>query len=490
MVTFGEIERGLISSKFINKKTKKFSQLRLLYSKCIWNGLKRIDWPTIDRPFVSAVFSEHEPRNQPFCTNVLCNKSVVKIIKRHKLKPAIHLDNRYRLMRNEPMLDADGNETDQIGEDETAPPSPDEMEAIMKEKVRCNIQKTTERVTNKRTSEEMEPSEEEKKGKTTNHERRLSFRAEQLSPNVSQDERNTRPPFSKVERKRKKRKELKREKCAAFFEGGKKEEEEKRNETRKKGTMYAGCGDVEDGGLLGQGPDVGFVNVFDRFKVLLMSLVGLKMIIVISLIKLDNRCQEYGIYFNRLDDWMIVCTIEITMDRQTRLEHDFEKQQSRPLVTLAQSRKYELFEHMFSQRCSFHLKTRGKYTKHVVAFFSEANYSLLHDQTNCLAFRCCRADATMQCDLLIKEIDQLPDDTGIKKIQKKANCFSMLDINAQGVLEKQGEKRNSEKTDRTLRDAKQMRKQQVKRRKEEISGQGAPEPKFGIFVMAMKDKIR
>lgn len=57
-----------------------------------------------------------------------------QIIKRHKLKPAIHLDNRYRLMRNEPMLDADGNETDQIGEDETAPPSPDEMEAIMKEK--------------------------------------------------------------------------------------------------------------------------------------------------------------------------------------------------------------------------------------------------------------------------------------------------------------------------------------------------------------------
>lgn len=32
------------------------------------------------------------------------------------------------------MLDADGNETDEIGEDETAPPSPDEIEAIMKEK--------------------------------------------------------------------------------------------------------------------------------------------------------------------------------------------------------------------------------------------------------------------------------------------------------------------------------------------------------------------
>lgn len=30
-------------------------------------------------------------------------------------KPAIHLDNRYRLMRHEPMLDADGNKTDKIG---------------------------------------------------------------------------------------------------------------------------------------------------------------------------------------------------------------------------------------------------------------------------------------------------------------------------------------------------------------------------------------
>ncbi|KZC07951.1 hypothetical protein WN55_09014 [Dufourea novaeangliae] len=43
-----------------------------------------------------------------------------------ELKPAIHLDNRYRLMRNEPMLDAEGRETDCIGEDETAPPDLDE----------------------------------------------------------------------------------------------------------------------------------------------------------------------------------------------------------------------------------------------------------------------------------------------------------------------------------------------------------------------------
>ncbi|KYN05272.1 hypothetical protein ALC62_03795 [Cyphomyrmex costatus] len=33
-------------------------------------------------------------------------------------KPAIHLDNRYRLMRHEPMLDADGNVTDVLGEDD------------------------------------------------------------------------------------------------------------------------------------------------------------------------------------------------------------------------------------------------------------------------------------------------------------------------------------------------------------------------------------
>ncbi|KAG7190112.1 hypothetical protein KM043_006246 [Ampulex compressa] len=32
-------------------------------------------------------------------------------------KPAIHLDNRYRLMRKEPMLDANGMETNEIGDD-------------------------------------------------------------------------------------------------------------------------------------------------------------------------------------------------------------------------------------------------------------------------------------------------------------------------------------------------------------------------------------
>ncbi|KAL2713472.1 hypothetical protein V1478_017170, partial [Vespula squamosa] len=36
-----------------------------------------------------------------------------------KINPAIHLDNRYRLMRHEPMLDADGKETNEIGEDDS-----------------------------------------------------------------------------------------------------------------------------------------------------------------------------------------------------------------------------------------------------------------------------------------------------------------------------------------------------------------------------------
>jgi hypothetical protein len=38
----------------------------------------------------------------------------------YKYEPAIHLDNRYRLMAGLPMLDADGNETTEIGIDNTA----------------------------------------------------------------------------------------------------------------------------------------------------------------------------------------------------------------------------------------------------------------------------------------------------------------------------------------------------------------------------------
>ncbi|XP_070155144.1 uncharacterized protein [Polyergus mexicanus] len=47
----------------------------------------------------------------------LRNPRSLKLIAFHEYKPAIHLDNRYRLMRHEPMLDADGKKTDKIGED-------------------------------------------------------------------------------------------------------------------------------------------------------------------------------------------------------------------------------------------------------------------------------------------------------------------------------------------------------------------------------------
>ncbi|XP_018341888.1 PREDICTED: uncharacterized protein LOC108748323 isoform X3 [Trachymyrmex septentrionalis] len=48
----------------------------------------------------------------------LRNPRSLKLIQFKPWKPAIHLDNRYRLMRHEPMLDADGNETDVIGKDD------------------------------------------------------------------------------------------------------------------------------------------------------------------------------------------------------------------------------------------------------------------------------------------------------------------------------------------------------------------------------------
>lgn len=56
--------------------------------------------------------------------------SCFQLMQLQELKPAIHLDNRYRLMRKEPMLDASGRETDTIGEDETA--APDLQEAFEK----------------------------------------------------------------------------------------------------------------------------------------------------------------------------------------------------------------------------------------------------------------------------------------------------------------------------------------------------------------------
>ncbi|XP_018378603.1 PREDICTED: uncharacterized protein LOC108771172 [Trachymyrmex cornetzi] len=47
----------------------------------------------------------------------LRNPRSLKLIQLKEWKPAIHLDNRYRLMRHEPMLDADGNVTNMLGED-------------------------------------------------------------------------------------------------------------------------------------------------------------------------------------------------------------------------------------------------------------------------------------------------------------------------------------------------------------------------------------
>ncbi|XP_018316325.1 uncharacterized protein [Mycetomoellerius zeteki] len=47
----------------------------------------------------------------------LRNPRILKLIQFKEWKPAIHLDNRYRLMRHEPMLDADGKVTDVLGED-------------------------------------------------------------------------------------------------------------------------------------------------------------------------------------------------------------------------------------------------------------------------------------------------------------------------------------------------------------------------------------
>ncbi|XP_043268063.1 uncharacterized protein [Venturia canescens] len=61
--------------------------------------------PRWEMKSVPGFFDLREPRN-------------LKLKRKHEWKPAIHLDNRYRLMRNEKMLDANGNVTDQIGVDE------------------------------------------------------------------------------------------------------------------------------------------------------------------------------------------------------------------------------------------------------------------------------------------------------------------------------------------------------------------------------------
>lgn len=60
--------------------------------------------------------------------------SCFQLMQLQELKPAIHLDNRYRLMRKEPMLDANGRETDIIGEDETAAP---DLKEAFEERLKC-----------------------------------------------------------------------------------------------------------------------------------------------------------------------------------------------------------------------------------------------------------------------------------------------------------------------------------------------------------------
>ncbi|XP_076227756.1 uncharacterized protein LOC143175014 [Nomia melanderi] len=64
----------------------------------------------------------------------LRNPRSLKLMQLQELKPAIHLDNRYRLMRKEPMLDANGCETDTIGEDETAPP---DLKEAFEQRLKC-----------------------------------------------------------------------------------------------------------------------------------------------------------------------------------------------------------------------------------------------------------------------------------------------------------------------------------------------------------------
>ncbi|XP_015119267.1 uncharacterized protein LOC107042646 [Diachasma alloeum] len=65
----------------------------------------------------------------------LRNPRSLKLIK-DKPAPAIALDNRYRLMRNEPMYDANGQETNEIGTDE---PEVTEEEVYQKYGARRNL---------------------------------------------------------------------------------------------------------------------------------------------------------------------------------------------------------------------------------------------------------------------------------------------------------------------------------------------------------------
>ncbi|XP_026670930.1 uncharacterized protein LOC108626817 isoform X1 [Ceratina calcarata] len=88
---------------------------RLFYATIdvqLGDGYYRYEIPTVPR-----FFDLRKPRS-------------LKLVQFHEIKPAVHLDNRYRLMRHEPMLDAEGQRTDKIGKDETAPPSMEELKKL------------------------------------------------------------------------------------------------------------------------------------------------------------------------------------------------------------------------------------------------------------------------------------------------------------------------------------------------------------------------
>ncbi|XP_034181579.1 uncharacterized protein LOC117604995 [Osmia lignaria lignaria] len=90
----------------------------------------RLFWTTIDVRLYDYYRFEIPPVPRFFD---LRNPRPLKLVKLQRLCPAIHLDNRYRLMRHEPMLDADGKETKEIGKDESAPPNmKDAFEKILK----------------------------------------------------------------------------------------------------------------------------------------------------------------------------------------------------------------------------------------------------------------------------------------------------------------------------------------------------------------------
>nr|XP_033329232.1 uncharacterized protein LOC117221957 [Megalopta genalis] len=72
--------------------------------------VKLSDYHRYEIPSIPRFFDLRNPRS-------------LKLRTVQEVKPAIHLDNRYRLMRHEQMLNDEGCKTDNIGEDETAPPT-------------------------------------------------------------------------------------------------------------------------------------------------------------------------------------------------------------------------------------------------------------------------------------------------------------------------------------------------------------------------------